>query len=57
MDERTMRAKASTDWTHFVSECDASNVASANNFIRAGFLLVKPERAWAENTLFWRREI
>lgn len=57
MEARTIRAKASTDWTHFVSECAIDATASANNFIRAGFKLVTPERPWAENTLFWRREI
>lgn len=57
LNERVTRAKASTDWTHLVSECTASNVVSANNFIRAGFRLVSPERPWAENTLYWVKEI
>jgi RimJ/RimL family protein N-acetyltransferase len=49
---REDRACASTDWTHLVSECSVENIASANNFIRSGFMLFEPERPWAKETLF-----
>jgi len=57
MNERVSRAKSSTDWTHFVTETHMENVASSNNMIRAGFRMVTPERPWAEETLFWVKEI
>jgi GNAT superfamily N-acetyltransferase len=47
------RARASTDWTHLVSECSVDNVASANNHFRAGFKLCEAERPWEKETLFW----
>ncbi|WP_249140226.1 phage terminase large subunit [Bradyrhizobium manausense] len=35
---------------------DSINVASANNFIRAGYKLYAPEVPWAwPNTLYWRK--
>jgi ribosomal protein S18 acetylase RimI-like enzyme len=58
MDLRLREAKACTDWTRIVSECLATNVASANNFIRAGFLLCEAERPWGDpGTLFWSKDI
>jgi len=34
------------------------NPASANNFIRAGYRLYRPEYPWAySNTLYWRKMI
>jgi phage terminase large subunit len=34
------------------------NVASANNFIRAGYRLYRPQHPWAwPNTLYWRKFI
>ncbi len=57
MEAREERARASTDWTHFVSECSLENVVSANNFIRAGFLLCEAERPWEKETLFWIKKL
>ncbi len=54
---REERARASTDWTHFVSECSYDNVVSANNFIKAGFTLCEAERPWEKKTLFWRKAL
>lgn len=54
---REGRARASTDWTHFVSECSFDNVASANNFIKAGFTLCEAERPWEKETLFWIKRL
>jgi L-amino acid N-acyltransferase YncA len=51
------RARASTAWTHLVSECSADNVASANNHFAAGFRLVEAERPWEKETLFWRKAL
>jgi len=50
---REDRARASTDWMCLVSECHMENVASANNFIRSGYMLCDVERPWAKETLFW----
>ena len=51
------RARASTDWTHFVSECSIENIASGNNFIAAGFKLCEAERPWEKETLFWIKKL
>lgn len=57
IDVREEFARSGTDWTHLISECLASNVSSANNFIRAGFMLCEPERPWEKDTLYWIKEI
>lgn len=57
MEVRDAKARSSTDWTHIVSECDFDNIASANNFIKAGFRLCDPERVWADKALFWIKRI
>jgi GNAT superfamily N-acetyltransferase len=54
---REERARSSTDWTHLVTETSMENVASANNFIRAGYRLAEAERPWAKETLFWRKAL
>jgi GNAT superfamily N-acetyltransferase len=42
-------------WNAVVSDT-TDNVASANNFIRAGFQLFKPKEPWAwPHTLYWRK--
>ena len=44
-------------WTCLVSDT-TRNVASANNFIRAGYRLYQPQIPWAwPNTLYWRKKI
>ncbi len=44
-------------WCCVVSDT-TDNVASANNFIRAGYRLYDPECPWAwTNTLYWRKPI
>ena len=52
-------AKAKTlGWTHLVSECGASNLASAANFARAGFVRCDPEQKWsAANSIYWMKAI
>jgi GNAT superfamily N-acetyltransferase len=57
MEAREERARASTDWTHFVSECSIENIASGNNFIAAGFKLCEAERPWEKETLFWIKKL
>jgi GNAT superfamily N-acetyltransferase len=58
METREKAARDWTDWTHLVSECEFDNIASANNFIRAGFKLCEAERPWAEtNSLYWIKPI
>jgi GNAT superfamily N-acetyltransferase len=51
------RARASTDWTHMVSECSLDNVSSANNLIKGGYLLARAERPWEKETLFWIKRL
>src|ERR1700731_1353925 len=44
-------------WNSIVSDT-TDNVASANNFIRAGYQLYRPRCPWAwPNTLYWRKPI
>jgi len=36
----------------------SGNIASANNFIRAGYRMYQPQYPWAfPNTLYWRKTI
>jgi hypothetical protein len=42
-------------WSDIVSDT-TDNVASANNFIRAGYRLFRPPHPWGwSNTLYWRK--
>jgi GNAT superfamily N-acetyltransferase len=42
-------------WSSVVSDT-TENIASANNFIRAGYRLYQPHTPWAwPNTLYWRK--
>jgi Acetyltransferase (GNAT) family len=44
-------------WTCLVSDT-TRNIASANNFIRAGYRLYQPQYPWAfSDTLYWRKTI
>jgi hypothetical protein len=58
---RLMRALESrarrNRWSSVVSDT-TDNLASANNFIRAGYRLYQPQTPWAwPNTLYWRKSI
>lgn len=58
---RLMRALESrarhNGWGCIVSDT-TDNLASANNFIRAGYRLYRPQDPWAwPNTLYWRKSI
>jgi GNAT superfamily N-acetyltransferase len=58
---RLMRALESrarhNGWNSIVSDT-TENIASANNFIRAGYRLYQPQTPWAwPNTLYWRKSI
>jgi GNAT superfamily N-acetyltransferase len=55
---RAMEARARHNgWSCVVSDT-TDNVASANNFIRAGYRLYRPAVPWAwPNTLYWRKAI
>lgn len=44
-------------YTRLVSSCDISNVHSANNFIREGWLLTNPERPWEPTSLYWVKDL
>jgi hypothetical protein len=44
-------------WSAVVSDT-TENLASANNFIRAGYWLYQPPNPWGyPNTLYWRKSI
>jgi GNAT superfamily N-acetyltransferase len=44
-------------WTRIVSDT-TDNLASANNFIRAGYRLYRPQMPWAwPGTLYWQKSI
>jgi GNAT superfamily N-acetyltransferase len=53
---RAIESRArSNGWNCVVSDT-TDNVASANNFIRAGYRLYEPQCPWAwSNTLYWRK--
>jgi GNAT superfamily N-acetyltransferase len=55
---RAVEARArSIGWDCMVSDT-TDNVASANNFIRAGYRLYKPQNPWAwPHTLYWRKSV
>jgi len=55
---RTMVARARRNgWSCVVSDT-TDNPVSANNFIRAGYRLYRPQTPWAwPNTLYWRKSI
>ena len=44
-------------WNWIISDT-TNNLVSANNFIRAGYRLYRPQDPWAwPNTLYWRKSI
>jgi GNAT superfamily N-acetyltransferase len=53
---RAMESRArNNEWSCLVSDT-TDNLASANNFIRAGYRLYRPQHPWAwPNTLYWRK--
>jgi Acetyltransferase (GNAT) family len=55
---RAMEARARhVGWSCIVSDT-TDNLASANNFIRAGYRLYRPQHPWAwPHTLYWRKPI
>ena len=55
---RAMEVRAQRNgWACVVSDT-TRNVASANNFIRAGYRLYRPEQPWGwAHTLYWRKQI
>ena len=55
---RAMELRARRNgWKCVVSDT-TGNVASANNFIRAGYLMFQPQVPWAfPDTLYWRKRL
>ena len=55
---RTMETRAKHNgWSCVVSDT-TDNLASANNFIRAGYRLYQPQYPWGwSNTLYWHKSI
>ena len=61
LQRRLMRALESrarrNGWSHVVSDT-TGNIASANNFIRAGYRMYQPQIPWSfPNALYWRKII
>jgi GNAT superfamily N-acetyltransferase len=55
---RAMESRARNNGWNCVVSDTTDNVASANNFIRAGYRLYQPQHPWAwPNTLYWRKSI
>jgi phage terminase large subunit len=55
---RAMESRVRRNGWGFVVSDTTDNVASANNFIRAGYRLYRPQHPWAwPNTLYWRKSI
>jgi GNAT superfamily N-acetyltransferase len=54
---REAKARAATDWTCLVSDCDIKNVASANNLFNAGFRLCEVDKPWQPDSLFWKKDL
>jgi GNAT superfamily N-acetyltransferase len=55
---RAMESRARRNgWRCVVSDTTA-NIASANNFVRAGYRMYQPEHPWAfPDTLYWRKPL
>jgi GNAT superfamily N-acetyltransferase len=55
---RAMEARARRNGWSFVVSDTTDNVASANNFIKAGYRLYQPRHPWGwPHTLYWRKSI
>lgn len=44
-------------YTHLVSTTDIENIYSANNFVRTGWRLTKPEKPWEPSSLYWIKKL
>jgi GNAT superfamily N-acetyltransferase len=55
---RAMELRARNNGWNCVVSDTTDNIASANNFIRAGYRLYQPQHPWAwPNTLYWRKSV
>jgi GNAT superfamily N-acetyltransferase len=55
---RALESRAKHNGWNFVVSDTTDNVASANNFISAGYRLYQPQCPWGwPNTLYWRKAI
>jgi GNAT superfamily N-acetyltransferase len=55
--EREQKARA-LGWMHLVSECNAGNIFSANNFLACGFDLCDPEQPWGPpDSIYWVKRL
>ncbi|WP_343208598.1 GNAT family N-acetyltransferase [Bradyrhizobium sp. Ai1a-2] len=53
---RALETRARRNGWHSIVSDTTDNIASANNFIRAGYRLYEPEAPWAwPHTLYWRK--
>jgi GNAT superfamily N-acetyltransferase len=55
---RALEARARRNGWHSIVSDTTENIASANNFIRAGYRLYQPEAPWAwPHSLYWQKGI
>ncbi|MGY3616614.1 GNAT family N-acetyltransferase [Bradyrhizobium sp. USDA 10063] len=55
---RALETRARRNGWHSIVSDTTDNIASANNFIRAGYRLYQPEAPWAwSHTLYWRKTV
>jgi hypothetical protein len=55
---RVLENRARRNGWHSVVSDTTDNIASANNFIRAGYRLYQPKAPWAwPHTLYWRKNM
>jgi ribosomal protein S18 acetylase RimI-like enzyme len=53
---RALESRARRNGWHSIVSDTTDNIASANNFIRAGYQLYQPEAPWAwPHSLYWRK--
>ncbi|WP_225119218.1 phage terminase large subunit [Bradyrhizobium sp. BRP22] len=53
---RALETRARRNGWHSIVSDTTDNIASANNFIRAGYRLYQPQAPWAwPHTLYWRK--
>jgi GNAT superfamily N-acetyltransferase len=55
---RALENRARRNGWHSIVSDTTDNIASANNFIRAGYRLYQPQAPWAwPHTLYWRKNM
>jgi len=53
----TERQARKVGCSHLISTTDIENIHSANNFIKMGWQLTKPEKPWEPSSLYWIKKL